>query len=91
MHPHSRAASAATTRPSRTRSRAFYGVGKDTAGAFALVSHALSFVPITLLGLAFLLAGGLSLKSLREEGRKEEDAETRAAAAKLGRQDAPTE
>jgi uncharacterized protein (TIRG00374 family) len=43
----------------------FYGVSKDTAGAFALVSHALSFVPITLLGLAFLLAGGLSLKSLR--------------------------
>ena len=49
---------------------AFYGVGKDVAGAFALVSHALSFVPITLLGLAFLLAGGLSLKSLRDEGRE---------------------
>jgi len=45
----------------------FYGVSKDTAGAFALVSHALSFVPITLLGLAFLLAGGLSLKSLRDQ------------------------
>jgi hypothetical protein len=70
---------------------AFYGVGKDTAGAFALVSHALSFVPITLLGLFFLLAGGLSLKSLREEGKKEEDAETRAAAAKLAGQAAPDE
>ena len=70
---------------------AFYGVGKDVAGAFALVSHALSFVPITLLGLAFLLAGGLSLKSLREEGRKEEDAETRAAAEKLGGQGTPSE
>lgn len=69
----------------------FYGVSKDTAGAFALVSHALSFVPITLLGLVFLLAGGLSLKSLREEGKKEEDAETRAAAAKLARQDGPAE
>jgi uncharacterized protein (TIRG00374 family) len=65
---------------------AFYGVGKDTAGAFALVSHALSFAPITLLGLGFLLAGGLSLKSLRDEGRKETDAETRAAAEKLAAQ-----
>jgi glycosyltransferase 2 family protein len=42
----------------------FYGVAKDTAGAFALVSHALSFVPITLIGLAFLVAGGFSLRSL---------------------------
>jgi uncharacterized protein (TIRG00374 family) len=66
----------------------FYGVSKDTAAAFALVSHALSFVPVTLVGLAFLLAGGLSLKSLREEGEKEEDTETRAAAQKLAGQDA---
>ncbi len=66
----------------------FYGVSKDTAGAFALVSHALSFVPVTLLGLVFLLAGGLSLKALREEGEKEEDVETRAAAKKLAGQDA---
>lgn len=65
----------------------FYGVSKDTAGAFALVSHALSFVPITLLGLVFLLAGGLSLKALRDEGRKEVDAETRTAAQKLAGQD----
>jgi uncharacterized protein (TIRG00374 family) len=66
----------------------FYGVSRDSAAAFALVSHALSFVPITLLGLAFLLAGGFSLKSLREEGETEEDAETRAAARKLGGQNA---
>jgi uncharacterized protein (TIRG00374 family) len=45
----------------------FYGVSKNTAAAFALVSHALSFVPITLVGLAFLVAGGLSLKSLADE------------------------
>src|SRR5450631_1420604 len=45
----------------------FYGVSRDTAGAFALVSHALSFVPITLVGLVFLVAGGLSLKSLADE------------------------
>ena len=70
---------------------AFYGVGKDTAGAFALVSHALSFAPITLVGLGFLLAGGLSLKSLREEGQKETDAETRAAAEKLADQETARE
>jgi len=45
----------------------FYGVSKNTAAAFALVSHALSFVPITLVGLAFLVAGGFSLKSLADE------------------------
>lgn len=64
----------------------FHGVSKDAAGAFALVSHALSFAPITVVGLVFLVAGGLSLKALREEGAKEEDAETRAAAAKLADQ-----
>lgn len=42
----------------------FYAVPKDTAAAFALVSHAVSFVPITLLGLGFLMAGGFSLKAL---------------------------
>jgi hypothetical protein len=45
----------------------FYAVPRNTAAAFALVSHAVSFVPITLLGLGFLLAGGLSLKSLSEK------------------------
>jgi uncharacterized protein (TIRG00374 family) len=44
----------------------FYGVTKETAAAFALVSHAVSFVPITLLGLGFLVAGGFSLSSLSE-------------------------
>lgn len=44
----------------------FYGVPKDTAAAFALISHAISFAPITILGLAFLLAGGLSLTKLAE-------------------------
>ena len=36
----------------------FYGVSKDTAGAFALVSHALSFVPITLDRPRIPVAGG---------------------------------
>jgi glycosyltransferase 2 family protein len=68
---------------------AFYGIPRDGAAAFALVSHALSFAPITLVGLVFLLTGGLSLKALREEGEKEEDAETRAAATALGSQGPP--
>lgn len=42
----------------------FYGVAKNTAAAYALVSHALSFGPITLIGLAFLATGGFSLRSL---------------------------
>jgi uncharacterized protein (TIRG00374 family) len=53
----------------------FYGISRDTAGAFALVSHAISFAPITVVGLLFLLVGGFSLKSLREEGAKEVEEE----------------
>ena len=34
----------------------FYGVPVGTASAIALLAHAISFVPITILGLAFLLA-----------------------------------
>jgi uncharacterized protein (TIRG00374 family) len=45
----------------------FYAVPKNTAAALALLSHAISFVPITLLGLGFLVAGGLSLRSLAEQ------------------------
>jgi uncharacterized membrane protein YbhN (UPF0104 family) len=44
----------------------FYSVPKNTAAALALISHAISFVPITLLGLGFLAAGGLSLRSLAD-------------------------
>jgi uncharacterized protein (TIRG00374 family) len=45
----------------------FYAVPTNTAAAFALASHAISFVPITILGLLFLVAGGFSLKNLAEE------------------------
>lgn len=45
----------------------FYAVPKNTAAAFALASHAVSFVPITILGFFFLVAGGFSLKNLAEE------------------------
>jgi uncharacterized protein (TIRG00374 family) len=46
----------------------FYGVEKDTAAAFALTSHVISFAPITILGLFFLVGGGMSLKSLAATG-----------------------
>lgn len=45
----------------------FYGVGETPAKAFALVAHAISFVPVTLLGLVFLALGGLSLGTLTVE------------------------
>jgi uncharacterized protein (TIRG00374 family) len=44
----------------------FYAVPKNTAAALALTSHVISFAPITVLGLAFLVAGGFSLKTLSE-------------------------
>ncbi len=42
----------------------FYGAVEAHAAAFALISHAISFVPITVLGLGFLIAGGLSFGKL---------------------------
>jgi uncharacterized protein (TIRG00374 family) len=39
----------------------YYGIDPNKAAAFALVCHAISFVPVTLIGLAFLASGGLSL------------------------------
>lgn len=47
-----------------------FGADDNTAGAAALVLHALSFVPVTLLGLAFMWQDGLTigrLKGLRGE------------------------
>lgn len=46
----------------------FYAVPATTAAALAVVAHAISFVPITLLGLLFLAASGLTLGKLKEEG-----------------------
>jgi uncharacterized protein (TIRG00374 family) len=44
----------------------FYAADPSTAAAFALVSHVISFVPITLIGLAFLAGSGLSFGRLAE-------------------------
>ena len=51
----------------------FYAVENDRAVGAAIVLHAISFVPITLLGAVFMLQDGLSLtraRALGEEARK---------------------
>jgi uncharacterized protein (TIRG00374 family) len=45
---------------------AFFGVSKDTAVAGAIVLHAISNVPVALLGLVFMAREGLSFGSMRE-------------------------
>jgi uncharacterized protein (TIRG00374 family) len=42
----------------------FFAVPDTTAKAFAIVSHLVSFAPVTLIGLAFLSAGGLKMRTL---------------------------
>lgn len=49
----------------------FFGVSKDAAVAGAIVLHAVSFVPVTLLGLAFMAKEGLSFGTVREMAQKE--------------------
>ena len=44
----------------------FFGVPTDRAVGAAIVLHAVSFVPVTLLGLAFMAREGLSLARMRE-------------------------
>jgi hypothetical protein len=44
----------------------FFGVAEPTAVAAAIVLHAVSFVPVTLLGLALMARAGLSLGRMRE-------------------------
>jgi glycosyltransferase 2 family protein len=49
----------------------FFGVQEDTAVAGAIVLHAISFVPVTLLGLVFMAREGLSLGRMREMAASE--------------------
>jgi uncharacterized protein (TIRG00374 family) len=44
----------------------FFGVPEDTAVGAAFVLHAIAFVPVTLLGLAFMAREGLSLGGMRK-------------------------
>jgi uncharacterized protein (TIRG00374 family) len=43
----------------------FFGVPADRAGAAALVLHAISFIPVTLLGIVFMMREGLTLAGAR--------------------------
>jgi hypothetical protein len=43
----------------------FFGAQADRAGAAALVLHAISFVPVTLLGIVFMMREGLTLAGAR--------------------------
>jgi uncharacterized protein (TIRG00374 family) len=44
----------------------FFGADPSVAGAAAIVLHAVSFVPVTLVGLLFMWQDGLSLRRLRD-------------------------
>jgi hypothetical protein len=44
----------------------FFGVPTDRAVGGAIVLHAISFVPVTLVGLVFMAREGLSLTRMRE-------------------------
>jgi uncharacterized protein (TIRG00374 family) len=53
----------------------FFGANPDVAGAAAIVLHAVSFVPVTVLGLLFMWQDGLTLgglKGMRAEARAAE-------------------
>ncbi|HEV8269145.1 MAG TPA: lysylphosphatidylglycerol synthase transmembrane domain-containing protein [Thermoanaerobaculia bacterium] len=57
----------------------FYAAPQAPAAALAVVSHAISFVPVTILGLIFLGAGGSSLGRLASEAEAVEETEASPA------------
>jgi uncharacterized protein (TIRG00374 family) len=76
----------------------FYGVANDRAVGAAIVLHAVSFLPITVLGAWFMLRDGLSLarvQKLGEEARateaREEEAETSRPRQQLSAVGSPVE
>ena len=56
----------------RIGATALYGAANDRAVSAAIVMHAISFVPITLVGLAFMVRDGLDLGRMRELARRPE-------------------
>jgi glycosyltransferase 2 family protein len=54
----------------------FFGAPNDAAVAAAIVLHAVSFVPVTLAGVAFMAADGLSVRGLRGLAGTAHEAET---------------
>lgn len=51
----------------------FFGIGPDEAVSCAIVLHAAQFIPITLMGFAYLYKEGLTLKQLEKEALKENE------------------
>ncbi len=65
----------------------FFNVPADRAIGAAIVLHAISFVPVTLLGIAFMMREGLTLSSARQmaaEGAKDADVPPEVPALKRG-------
>jgi glycosyltransferase 2 family protein len=58
----------------------FFGVATDRAVGAAIVLHAISFVPVTLLGLVFMTREGLSLGRMREITKDKETEHARGQA-----------
>jgi uncharacterized protein (TIRG00374 family) len=55
----------------------FFGAPREASAAAALVLHAVSFVPVTLVGLVFMWQDGLTLGSLKGMRAEAEEAEKR--------------
>jgi uncharacterized membrane protein YbhN (UPF0104 family) len=54
----------------------FFGASNDAAVGGAILLHAVSFVPVTLLGLWFMAADGMSVFGLQSLAREAHEAET---------------
>jgi uncharacterized membrane protein YbhN (UPF0104 family) len=62
----------------RVGATAFFGADNDAAVGAAIVLHATSFVPVTLLGLWFALRDGLNLRGIRQITQAAEPVEVKA-------------
>jgi len=63
----------------------FYGVANDKAVSAAIVLHAVSFVPVTILGVLFMAQAGLSLEQTRALVHRKSAADPPVDAAGDGR------
>ena len=66
----------------------FYGVENDRAVGAAIVLHAVSFLPITLLGAIFMLQDGLSIGRVQKLGEEARATEAREEAAEVAAEEA---
>jgi uncharacterized protein (TIRG00374 family) len=64
----------------------FFGAGTDTAVGAAIVLHAISFVPVTLLGIAFMAGEGLTLAGARSLASERKRDERMSDPARLGQE-----